>query len=107
MAIFIEESDYNFLLSSEQFCIHIDKYADILGIDPDAVTEYKTSNELLLYVFHNAGKYPSYAENFLHYQTRKMRMDMAELTDACRNSDKYNTRIGKELGIEEMAFATG
>ena len=107
MAIFIEESDYNFLLSSEQFCINIDKYADMLDIDPDTVTEYKTSNQLLLYVFNNAGKYPSYAENFMRYQTRKMRMDMTELKEACRSSNNYNTTIGKELGIEEMAFTFG
>jgi hypothetical protein len=99
----IRESDYNFLLSSEQFCNTINKYSSVLDVNEDDLHAYQEDNRLLIYVFHNAGKYPSYAESFLRYKTQKMRSSYMLLASACRNSYNYNLSIGKELGLEATA----
>jgi hypothetical protein len=107
MAIMIRESDYNFIVSSDNFCNNIDKYSSVLNVNPVFLTAYKEENQLLIYVFNNAGKYSSYAESFIQYKTQKMRPSFAELATACKNSSNYNMTIGEELGLEIPVYAFG
>ncbi|MDB5282101.1 MAG: hypothetical protein JWO06_1176 [Bacteroidota bacterium] len=105
MAIIIERKDYNFLLIALKFCDKIDNYIELLGLDEDAVEEFKGANALFSFVFNNGENYKSCAESFTRYQIDNMRINLSYLAQSCRNSPNYTIGIGQELGIEVSVFA--
>jgi hypothetical protein len=100
----LESDNRKFLLQSVKLNRAIDKYKQLLGLDPSEVALFKNDVELFLYV---SGRYRSFAESFILYNIDTMRQRLLRMIICCTRSKNYTTQIGEELGIETPLHSCG
>ncbi|MDB5281666.1 MAG: hypothetical protein JWO06_741 [Bacteroidota bacterium] len=101
----ITANEQEFLTLVKTFCCKIENYTFRLSLDPVEVEELLGENQLVTHVLINSNRFSSCLESFKRYKIDKMRTRYMNLAQSCKNSKRYNNRIGLELGIESPVHA--